>query len=139
MSFVILLSAGSPVDIRTINARTKDVHERTFIFSSIWKHEKRSELVHLMNVSMRYVLKTLLSFPWFFFCSLLTWKFLNLCNVLPTWENWEQKLQIQVTVFEVSDYKLHVCPQKSFLFCNHLTQIEQDLRSQFTIQPKHLV
>ena len=40
---VILLSAGSPVDIRTINARTKDVHERTFIFGSFWKHGKTSE------------------------------------------------------------------------------------------------
>ena len=31
-----------PVDTRTKNVRTKDVHKRTFIFGSIWKHGKTS-------------------------------------------------------------------------------------------------
>ena len=30
----------NPVDTRTKNVRTKDVHKRTFIFGSIWKHGK---------------------------------------------------------------------------------------------------
>ena len=44
-----------PVDRRTKNVRTKDVHERTFIFGSIWKHGKTSQSERLMNVPMWYV------------------------------------------------------------------------------------
>ena len=39
----------NPVGTRTKNVRTKDVHKRTFIFGSIWKHGKMSESEHLMN------------------------------------------------------------------------------------------
>ena len=45
----------NPVDTRTKNVRTKDVHKRTFIFGSIWKHGKTSQSEHLMNVPMWYV------------------------------------------------------------------------------------
>ena len=45
----------NPVDTRTKNVRTKDVHKRTFIFGSIWKHGKMSQSEHLMNVPMWYV------------------------------------------------------------------------------------
>ena len=44
-----------PVDTRTKNVRTKDVHKRTFIFGSIWKHGKTSQSERLMNVPMWYV------------------------------------------------------------------------------------
>ena len=56
--------------------------------------------------------------------------------MLSTPGNWEQ----EVPVSEVSNHKLHICPEKSFLFCNYLTHIKQDLHSQLsiTIQPKHL-
>ena len=42
----------APVDTRTKNVRTKDVHKRTFIFGSIWKHGKTSQSERLMNVPM---------------------------------------------------------------------------------------
>ena len=45
----------------------KDVHKRTFISGSIWKHAKTSQSERLMNVPMRYVLKTSFSCPSFFF------------------------------------------------------------------------
>ena len=60
----------TPVDTRTKNVRTKDVHKRTFIFGSIWKHGKTSQSERLMNVPMRYVLNTSFSRPSFFFPSL---------------------------------------------------------------------
>ena len=82
------------VDARTKNVRRKDVHKRTFTFGSIWKPRKTSELELLINVPKRDVLQTSFSRPWFFFSPSLTWKFLNICNVLPAWENWEQELQI---------------------------------------------
>ena len=44
-----------PVDTRTKNVPTKDVHKGTFIFGSIWKHEKTSKSERLMNVPMWYV------------------------------------------------------------------------------------
>ena len=56
-----------PVDTRTKNVRTKDVHKRTFIFGSNWKHGKTSQSERLMNVPIRYVLKTSFSRPSFFF------------------------------------------------------------------------
>ena len=52
-----------PVDTETKNVRAKDVHKRTFIFGSIWKHEKTSESESVMNVPMMYVLKTSFSRP----------------------------------------------------------------------------
>ena len=42
----------APVDTQTKNVRTKDVHKRTFIFGSIWKHGKTSQSERLMNVPM---------------------------------------------------------------------------------------
>ena len=56
-----------PVDTRTKNVRTKDVHKRTFIFGSIWKHGKTSQSERIMSVPMRYVLKTSFSRHSFFF------------------------------------------------------------------------
>ena len=44
-----------PVDTRTKNVRTKDVHKRTFIFGSIWKHGKTSQSKRVMNVPIWYV------------------------------------------------------------------------------------
>ena len=44
-----------PVDTRTKNVRTKDVHKRKFIFGAIWKHGKTFQSERLMNVSMWYI------------------------------------------------------------------------------------
>ena len=52
---------------RICNMRTKDVHKKTFIFGSIWKNGKTSELEFLMKVPMRDVLRTSFSRPSFFF------------------------------------------------------------------------
>ena len=56
-----------PLDIRTKNVHTKDAHKRTFIFDSIWKHGKTCQLERLVNIPMKYVLKTSFSRPSFFF------------------------------------------------------------------------
>ena len=61
------LLAAVPVDTQTKSVRTKDVHKRTFIFGSNWKHGKTSQSERLMNVPIRYVLKTSFSRPSFFF------------------------------------------------------------------------
>ena len=50
----------------------KDVHKRTFISGSNWKHGKTSQSERLMNVPIRYVLKTSFSRPSFFFSPSLT-------------------------------------------------------------------
>ena len=59
--------AHFPVDTRTKNMRTKGVHKKTFIFGSIWRNGKTSELEFLMKVPMRDVLRTSFSRPSFFF------------------------------------------------------------------------
>ena len=59
-----------PVNKRTRNVPTKDVHKRTAIFGSICNHGKTSASQRLMNVPMRYVLRTSFSCPSSFFFSL---------------------------------------------------------------------
>ena len=54
LSNVSVQWAPNPVDTRTKNVRTKDVHKRTFISGSIWKHGKTSHSERLMNVPMWY-------------------------------------------------------------------------------------
>ena len=58
-TFILYLKEiiNNPVDTRTKNVRTKDVHKRTFIFGSIWKwkHGETSQSERLINVPMWYV------------------------------------------------------------------------------------
>ena len=58
-----------PANKRTRNAPTKDVHKRTAIFGSFSNHGKTSASQRLMNVQMRYVLRTSFSWPSSFFFS----------------------------------------------------------------------